>query len=113
MKAEHISIALKLEDIPHIGRRAAALLREAGIHKPEELKGQDALWLYNKICSITASNHNLQLLDRLLAATDFADGGAPRPLRVFSKQRESMQVQLTGVSLQPGNEPRDKNQKKT
>lgn len=101
MKAEHISIALKLEDIPHIGRRVAALLREAGIQKPEDLKGHDALWLYNKICSITAHNHSLQLLDRLLAATDFADGGAPRPLRVFSKQRELMKIRQAGISEPP------------
>lgn len=94
MKAEHISIALELEDIPHIGEKAAMLLRDAGFKTPADLKGQDALWIYNKICNITHQTHSLQLLDRLLAATDFADGGAPKPLRVFSIQREAMPLQI-------------------
>lgn len=104
MKAEHISIALQHEDIPHIGRRVASLLREAGIHEPAELKTQDAVWLYNKICSITRQNHNLQLLDRLLAAIDFAGGGAPRELHVFSKQRESLGISNNKQFLAPDGE---------
>ena len=104
MKAEHISIALRHEDIPHIGRKVASLLREAGIHKPAELKTQDAVWLYNKICSITRQNHNLQLLDRLLAAIDFAAGSAPKPLHVFSKQRESLEISQNKQLLAPDDE---------
>ncbi len=104
MKAEHISIALRLEDIPHIGSKVASLLREAGIEEPLELQNQDAVWLYNKICSITRQNHNLQLLDRLLAAIDFASGGAPRPLHVFSKRRELLARGKAGQLLMPDGE---------
>lgn len=94
MKAEHISIAQELEDIPHIGEKAAALLRDAGVQKPLDLEGLDALWLYNKICSITHTTHNIQLLDRLLAAVEFASGGSPKPLRTYSTQREAMDLAL-------------------
>ncbi len=90
MKAEHISIAHKLEDIPHVGLKTATLLREAGVTKPAELSGMDALWLYNKICSITRKNHGLRLLDTLLAATDFAAGSSPKPLYLIKKQREEL-----------------------
>lgn len=90
MKAEHVSIALRHEDIPHIGDRVACLLREAGIAKPQDLKCLDALWLYNKICKITLQNHGPQLLDRLLAAIDFAEGGAPRPLCTFADTRQQL-----------------------
>ena len=97
MKAEHVSIALRHEDIPHIGDKVACLLRETGIEKPLDLKGMDALWLYNKICKITLQNHGPQLLDRLLAAINFAEGGAPRPLSAFTATRKQL---LTG---RPGN----------
>ena len=65
MKAEHISIASHLEDIPHIGPAVASLLRDAGIREPLDLKDTDAVWLYNKICQITRKTHSPQLLDRL------------------------------------------------
>ncbi len=90
MKAEHISIAHKLEDIPHVGVKTATLLREAGVTEPADLSDTDALWLYNKICSITRRTHGLRLLDILLAATDFANGSSPKPLVYFRKQREGI-----------------------
>jgi len=102
MKAEHISIAQQLEDIPHVGDKVAALIRGAGVERPSDLEGLDALWLYNKICNITRTTHSLQLLDRLLAAIAFADGGSPKPLRVFSKQREAMDLHTPGNQT-PGN----------
>ena len=90
MKAEHISIAQQLEDIPHIGPRVASLLRDVGIQKPAQLGDKDALWLYNKICRVTLHTHNPLLLDRLLAAIDFAAGHAPKPLVHFRKERERL-----------------------
>lgn len=89
MKAEHISIASKLEDLPNIGPAVASLLRDAGIHDPLELAGQDALWLYNKICQLTRNTHSYQLLDRLLSAIDFAEGGRPRELTHFAHYRKN------------------------
>ena len=99
MKAEHVSIALRHEDIPHIGNKVACLLRDVGIEKPIDLKGLDALWLYNKICKITLQNHGLQLFDRLLAAIDFAEGGAPRPLNSFTATREQLLAGRPGNSI--------------
>lgn len=90
MKAEHISIAQSLEDIPHVETRTAMLLRDAGVLEPEDLRELDALWLYNKICSITRQNHGVWLLDILLAAIDFANGSSPKQLTVFSKKRETV-----------------------
>jgi len=96
MKAEHVSIALRHEDIPHVGKKVACLLCEAGIAKPLDLRGVDALWLYNKICKITLQNHGPQLLDRLLAAIDFAEGGAPRPLNTFTAIRNQLLAGTAG-----------------
>jgi len=106
--AEHISIALVLEDVPHIGESIAALLRDAGIQTPQELENQDAVWLYNKICNLTRQTHSLKLLDRLLAAIDFAQGGSPKSLKVFSKQREALDLRplrSAASGKQPDSEP--------
>jgi len=90
MKAEHISIAQRLEDVPHIGPQVASLLRDVGIQHPVQLKDQDALWLYNKICRVTRRTHSPLLLDRLLAAIDFSAGHAPKPLITFRRERERL-----------------------
>ncbi len=90
MKAEHISIASRLEDMPNIGPAVASLLRDAGIHEPTDMAGQDALWLYDKICQITRQTHSTQLLDRLLSAVDFADGHSPKKLEEFVAKRNAL-----------------------
>lgn len=87
MKAEHISIASKFEDMPNVGPAVASLLRDAGYSNPQELDGEDAKWLYDKICQITRTTHNPQLLDRLLSAIDFAAGNPPKSLGEFAERR--------------------------
>lgn len=87
MKAEHISIALALEDVPNIGRRTANLLRECGVMNPADLKGADAGFLYDKICQITRKTHSITLLDVLLSGVHFAEGHPPRHYRHFQKTR--------------------------
>jgi len=59
----------------------------------------DALWLYNKICKITLQNHGYELLDRLLAAVDFAGGGAPQPLDTFTAIRKKLLADRPGDSI--------------
>ncbi len=90
MKAEHISIALELEQIPNVGDKTARLLRQAGIHKPAELAAMDAYHLYDKICQITRVTQSPQLLDVLLAAVDFANGGAPRHWSGYTAVRKTL-----------------------
>lgn len=87
LKAEHISIALALEDVPNIGRSTAKLLRECGVISPADLVGVDAGFLYDKICQITRKTHNITLLDVLLSAVHFAEGHPPRHHRHFRQAR--------------------------
>ena len=90
MKAEHISIAHELEQIPNLGSKTANLLRSIGIVKPADLVNEEAYGLYDKICQITRKTHDLRLLDILLSATDFAQGGSPRHWSEYSAQRHRM-----------------------
>ena len=90
MKAEHISIASRLEDIPNVGPACAGLLRVCGIQKPQELRDADPLFLYDKICQLTRKTHPFRLLDVLLSAVSFANGDAPRHWSSFSSQRKHL-----------------------
>ena len=90
MKAEHISIASTLEDVPNIGPVIAARLRDIGVHNPTELRELDALQTYNKLCQVTRSNVDVTWLDRLLSAVSFATGSAPAPWQDFSEQRRQL-----------------------
>ena len=78
MKAEHISIALTLVQVPNIDEEIAALLHDAGVTLPAELADADPHWLYDKICQITRKTHDRRLLFVLQAAVDFARGNAPK-----------------------------------
>lgn len=90
MKAEHISIASKLEDIPNVGKVCAGLLRVCGIEKPDQLKDADPLFLYDKICQLTRKTHPVRLLDVLISAVSFANGRAPQHWSEFSHQRDTL-----------------------
>lgn len=88
MKAEHISFALSLEQLPNIGRKTARLLRDVGINSPAELKEIDCYQLYDKICQVTKQTHDPRLLDILLSAADFIEGNSPKHWSYFSTQRK-------------------------
>lgn len=98
MKAEHISIASKLEDIPNVGPVCAGLIRVCGIEKPDELRDADPLYLYDKICQLTRKTHPVKLLDVLMSAVSFANGRAPQHWSEFSQQRE---ILISHASRQP------------
>jgi len=89
MKAEHISIALELEQIPNVGAKTARLLNDIGICKPTDLIGKDSYLLYDKICQITQHTHDPRLLDILLAAANFVAGNPPVHWSEFTEQRKS------------------------
>lgn len=92
MKAEHISIALTLEQIPNVGATTASLLRDAGIATPAELGDIDPTWLYSKICQLTRKTHDRRLLYILYAAVDFAKGNAPRHWSEYRADAEQVPV---------------------
>ncbi|SCK21395.1 helix-hairpin-helix domain-containing protein [Vogesella sp. LIG4] len=79
-----------LTDLPNIGPAGAADLRLLGINKPEDLIGQDALALFERLCAITASKHDPCVLDVLMSVVDFMAGGEPKPWWQYTAQRKRL-----------------------
>lgn len=84
MKAEHISIALTLSQIPHIDDSLSALLEQIGVASPPDLVAADADWLYDKLCQITRSTQPRNVLFKLRAAVHFANGHSPQHWKHFA-----------------------------
>ncbi len=90
MKAKKANEAIRLEQIPNIGKAVAQDLRQMGITKPEQLKGQDGLKLYHKLNKLTGVRHDPCMADTLMAAVDFMNGGKPKPWWDFTARRKKL-----------------------
>lgn len=53
-------------------------LQLLGISQPNQLKGKSAYRMYQELCDITGSKHDLCVLDVFLSITDFIDGNPAR-----------------------------------
>lgn len=69
----------QLSDLPNIGKAMAAELNLLGIYKPADLIDQDPYALYERLCGLTACQHDPCVLDVFIAITDFMSGADPRP----------------------------------
>jgi len=79
-----------LEQLPNIGPALAADLRLIGIHHPRELRGKDALVLYQKLCAATGQRQDPCVLDTFMAATDFMSGAPAAPWWRYTAQRKAL-----------------------
>ena len=79
----------ELIDLPNVGAATAADLRRLGIETPQQLIGRDAWELYESLCRKTGVRHDPCVLDVLLAAHEFMNGGAAKPWWVFTAQRKA------------------------
>lgn len=77
-----------LEQIPNIGSAAAADLRLIGITEPQQLRGEDAMAMYQKLCRLTKQRHDPCVLDTFMAAVDFMDGAPAAPWWNYTAQRK-------------------------
>ncbi len=90
MKAKHAADAVKLEQIPNIGKAVAEDLRSIGITKPSQLQGKDGIKLYHKLNKLTGVRHDPCMADTLLAAVDFMNGGKAKPWWEFTARRKKL-----------------------
>lgn len=90
MKAKKANEAIRLEQIPNIGKAVAQDLRQMGITKPEQLKGQDGLKLYHRLNKLTGVRYDPCMADTLMAAVDFMNGGKPKPWWDFTARRKKL-----------------------
>jgi hypothetical protein len=78
-----------LEQLPNIGPALADDLRAIGIHHPRELRGQDPLALYLRLCRATGVRQDPCVLDTFMAATDFMAGAPPAPWWAYTALRKA------------------------
>jgi len=88
-KAARAAEAVRLEDIPNVGPSIAADLRRIGVERPEQLKGQEPLALYERSCLAAGVRQDPCLLDVYTAAVRFMEGGPALPWWAFSALRKA------------------------
>lgn len=79
----------RLEQLPNIGPSIAADLRLIGVEHPRDLIDNDALRLYQSLCSVTGKRQDPCVLDTFIAAVDFMRGAEPRPWWAYTASRKA------------------------
>ncbi|HRN66377.1 MAG TPA: helix-hairpin-helix domain-containing protein [Alicycliphilus sp.] len=88
-KAATAQQAVKLTDIPNIGPSIAADLKGLGVHAPTDVGRMDPWHTYDALRGPMGQRHDPCVLDVLLAAHEFMNGGAAKPWWVFTAQRKA------------------------
>ena len=78
-----------LTSIPNVGPAIARKLERLGVHEPDDLRGQDAEELFERLCALDGRRHDPCLLDTFHAAVDVADGKPARPWWEYSRERKA------------------------
>ena len=91
-KAPHASQARVLIDIPNIGKSIAQDLRGLGIHTPAEVAAMDPVATFEALRTRMGDRHDPCVLDTLLAAKDFMNGGPALPWWHFTPLRKAQQL---------------------
>ncbi len=76
-----------LEDLPNVGPAIAADLRTLGIRRPSQLKGRNPYALYERLNRVTGARHDPSVLDTIIAAVRFVDGGPAKPWWAYTTER--------------------------
>ncbi len=82
--------AVKLEDLPNIGKACAADLRLIGISAPQQLVGKDPMHLYERLCEITKARHDPCVIDTFMSAVRFMEGAAALPWWAYTAERKAL-----------------------
>jgi hypothetical protein len=90
-----------LTAMPNVGPAVAHKLSSLGVHRPEDLRGQDAEELFARLCMLDGRPYDACLLDTFTAAVAFADGGPARPWWEFSRERKAREAEGTRTAPDP------------
>lgn len=78
-----------LTDLPNVGPATARDLRLLGFELPDQLRGQDAQFLYDRLCELTATRQDPCVLDVFVSVIRFVDGEDPRPWWFYTPERKT------------------------
>jgi hypothetical protein len=87
----------RLEDLPNIGLKLAAALREVGVAAPADLSGRDPDDLFERLAALAPRFADPCVLDTMNAVVDYANGGPPRPWWEYSRERKGQSRRTGGV----------------
>lgn len=86
MKASSASHAVRLEDLPNIGKSIAADLRGIGIDSPQELARHSSLEVFRELVPFMGRRHDPCVLHTLLAAGHFLKTSEALPWWQFAAE---------------------------
>lgn len=89
-KAQTAEAVRVLTDIPNIGVSLAADLQSVGIHTPMDVKQMDPLVAYESLRGPMGQRHDPCVLDTLMAACKFMNGGPRQPWWDFTQERKAL-----------------------
>ena len=78
-----------LRTLPNVGPKIAQMLLRLGIERPDDLRGQDAEHLFQRLCDLDGRRHDPCLLDTFRAIVDVANGAPARPWWEYSRERKA------------------------
>jgi len=79
----------ELLTIPNVGPAIARRLERLGIERADDLAGRDPHDLFQRLCELDSAPQDPCLLDTLVAAVSYADGGPAGPWWEFSRERKA------------------------
>ena len=77
-----------LQQIPNVGPAIAKNLRLIGVSSPHDLRHKDPYAMYDDLCRITGTRHDLCLLDVFIAAVRFMAGEPAKPWWQYTPERK-------------------------
>lgn len=86
--------AIKLEDIPNIGKSIAADLRSLSIDDPQQLAMHDPLITYLALADNMGRRHDPCVFYTLLAARHYLESGEAQPWWKFTGQGKALLAAL-------------------
>lgn len=79
-----------LTDLPNVGKAMAADLQLLGISEPNDLRGRDAVKLYEDLCHLTRVRHDPCVLDVFLSIVKFMQGEPAQPWWEYTNERKNL-----------------------
>ena len=79
-----------LTEIVNIGKSVAGDLRRIGVHDAQQLIGRDPWEIYRKICRHDGVVHDPCLVDVLMSAVEYMNGGSPKKWWKFTARRKKV-----------------------
>ena len=79
----------RLQRIPNVGPRMAAVLIKLGVTSLEDAAGRDSDEMYHELCAIDAKRHDPCVRDIFAAVVSHAEGRLARPWWEFTPERKA------------------------